>query len=93
MPRAVQVASGTADAQAVAGSATLVGFSARENAGTAAAATVILRNGTAATDPIVAVIELAADSSQTEKIPAVDCPNGIYVDRVAGTSELVVYVL
>lgn len=92
MARAAYVTSGSAGAQGVAGAATLYGFSVRENAGTAAVATVVLRNGTTNTDPIIAAIELAADGSQSASLPAIDCPHGIFVDRTAGTSELVLYV-
>lgn len=93
MPRSIPVASGTAGVQAAAGSSTLMGCSARENAATAAAATVVLRNGTSSSDPIVAVVELAAGTSQTVTVPAIDCPNGIFVDRQAGETELAIYIL
>ena len=92
MPRAIAIATGTADVQGVSGSATVAGYSVRESAGTAAVATVILRNGTAATDPVVALIELAANQSVTASMPAVDCPNGVFIDRVAGETELVLYI-
>lgn len=93
MARAIHVTSSASDAQAIAAPATVVGYSAREAAASAAVATVLIRNGTTASDPIVAMIELAADASQTATLPAVDCPNGVFVDRVAGTTELVIYVL
>lgn len=93
MPRAIAVATGTADVQGVSGAATLAGYSIRESAGTAAVATVILRNGTTATDPIAALIELAANQSTTATLPAVDCPGGVFVDRVAGETELVLYIV
>jgi hypothetical protein len=93
MPRAIHIASGAADAQAVADAATLVGFSVRESAGSAAVATVIIRNGDSDAAPAVAMIELAADGSQTAKLPAIDCPDGIFVERVAGSTELAIYVL
>lgn len=92
MPRAVHVATGTADAQAVGGAATLLGYSVRESAVVAAFATIILRNGTTATAPVVAVVELAADKSESAQLPAVDCSGGLFVDRVAGETELVLYV-
>ena len=92
MPRAVAVATGTADTQGVSGAQTLVGYSIRESAGTAAVATVILRNGTSTSDPAVAIIELAANASETRALPAVECASGVFVDRVAGETELVLYV-
>lgn len=93
MPRAIPVATGTADVQGVTGKATLAGYSVRESAVTPAVATVILRNGTTATDPIVALIELAANASQTETLPSIDCPGGVFVDRVVGETELSLYIL
>lgn len=93
MPRAVAIATGTADAQGVTGAATLVGYSIRESAATAAVATVIIRNGTLATDPAVAIVELAANASTTAALPSVDCSNGVFIDRVAGETELVLYIL
>lgn len=93
MPRAIAVATGTVDVQGVSGGATLAGYSVRESATVAAAATVILRNGTTATDPIVALIELAANASTAQSLPAIDCPGGVFVDRVAGETELVLYIV
>jgi hypothetical protein len=93
MPRSIAVASGTAGVQAATGAATLAGYSVRESAGSPLAATVILRNGTSAAGAAVAFIEIGADASQTVTLPAIDCPNGIFVDRVAGTSEIAIFVL
>lgn len=93
MARAVQVATGTADVQGYTGATTLMGVSARESASTPAAATVTLRNGTSASDPAVALIELAANGSSTFTVPAIDCPNGVFIDRSGGETELVLYIL
>lgn len=90
MPRAIHVPSGTADSAQSAG--TLIGLNIRESAATAAAAEIIIRNGTTATDPIVYIRELDLDEQHAVSLPAVDCPAGIYIDRVAGTTELVLYV-
>lgn len=87
------VASGTADAQAVTGAATLVGCSVRETATVAAAAALVLRDGTAATDPARVFIELAANESKQLALPNVEFTNGIFVDRESGTTELVLYYL
>lgn len=92
MARAVPVASGTADVQGYTGATTLMGVNVSESAVTAAVATVILRNGTLATDPIVAIVELPANGSTVLALPAVDCPGGVFVDRVAGETTLVLYV-
>lgn len=87
------VATGTADVQVVSRGCILRGFSIRESAGTPAVATVILRDGTAATDPIVAVIELAANGSVTEYFDdGISISTGVYVDRVAGETEGAVYL-
>lgn len=94
MSRAIPVASGTADAQAFTGAATLVGLVAREtDAVTPAVASLVIRDGTAATDPIVAVVKLRASEGQMINLPAVSIADGIFVDRSAGTSELVLYIL
>lgn len=90
MSRAIPIADGTADEAAARG--TLVGYSIRESAVSPAVATVVLRNGDGASDPMVAVIELAASGSETTVLPAVECPDGIYVDRVAGSTEVILYV-
>lgn len=92
MSRAVAVASGSAGVQAATGAVSLRGYSVRENAATAAAATVVLRDGTSSTAPARAFIELAADASETVTIPATDFESGVFVDREAGTSELVLYM-
>lgn len=89
MARAIAVASGTTDVQGITGSATLVGFSVRA----AGAATVTFRNGTTATDPIVGYYDAGAAGSVVTQVPAVDCPNGVFVDRGgASATELVIYV-
>ncbi|WP_116051684.1 hypothetical protein [Amycolatopsis palatopharyngis] len=93
MPRPIHVASAATDDQALTGAATLVGLTVRESAGTAAVASVVLRDGTAATDPVIAVVELAANESKVITLPAVAITTGVFVDREAGSSELVLYVL
>ncbi len=83
-----ELASGTADVQVFTGRTVLAGYSIREAATTAAAATVIIRDGTAASDPIVTVIELAANASETTVVPGgVTCTDGVFVERVTGTTE------
>lgn len=91
---ATEVATGTADAQAKAASSRLllVGYSARESAGAAAAAAFNLRNGTTDTDPVIAVCELAANSEKTVMFgDGIECPAGVFVERTAGETHLVVY--
>ncbi|MGV4984519.1 hypothetical protein ACVB8X_13945 [Streptomyces sp. NRAIS4] len=92
MARAIPVATGTADVQAVSGACTLVGFSARETGGTASA-DVTLRDGTDATGAIKAIARLAANGSQVAMVPPVDFVTGIFIDRSGtGSSELVLYI-
>lgn len=92
MPNAIHVATGTSDVQVISGAVNVLGYSVRESGIVGAAATVILRNGTSTSAPAVAIIELAADRSETNILPSVSCPNGLFVDRVTGETELVIYV-
>jgi len=92
MANAIAIATGTGDTQGATGPATLVGYSIRESSGTPAVATVLLRNGTSAAGPVVAIIELVANASASATLPAIDCPAGVFVDRAAGETELVLYV-
>lgn len=86
------IASGTAGVQGVTAAAglRLIGFSVAENAGAPAAATVLLRHGTDATGAPIAYVKLAASGSFTQFLGdgGVYAPNGIYVDRQAGTTEI-----
>jgi hypothetical protein len=92
---AAPVASGTADVQGVAASPNLrlVGWSVTEDAATAAAAQVRLTHGTATTDPELFDITLAADQSTREFFgpDGIAVPNGVFVDRVAGTTKLTLF--
>lgn len=86
----VVVAAGTADVQGVTGKCQLVGYSVRETA--AAAAQIVLRNGTSTAGALQVLINLPATASETQILPAVDFPGGIFVDRTTGTTELVLYL-
>lgn len=67
------------------------GWSVRESAATAAAATVRFREASS-TGQILAVVELPADGSDTRVLdPAVWPAGGVYVEVVAGTVEGVIY--
>lgn len=94
MANAVALASGTVDVQAVTGNVRLMGFSIREAAGSPAAAKLVIRNGTAATDPIVVVLNLNASESVRENFMpnGIVCPAGIFIDRESGTTEGAVWV-
>jgi hypothetical protein len=71
----------------------LAGFSVAETADSPAAAEVVLRHGSVSGDEIVPPMNLAADGFgffwMGEK--GIQCPNGIYVDRVSGTTTVVLY--
>lgn len=85
----VELASGTGDAQAIAAAAglRLFGFSVRENAG--GAATAILYHGTANTDPPIAFLSLASGAVQIQWFgdKGIAIPNGLFVDRLSGTTH------
>jgi hypothetical protein len=91
------VASGTGDVDsgiAAANGLRLRGYSIAETAASAAAAEVKLHHGTTATGILlVAPINLAADGHGGWHWGAdgIACPNGIFVERIAGTTELVIY--
>ncbi|MCP2339176.1 hypothetical protein [Actinomadura rupiterrae] len=92
MARSVVVASGTANVQAVTGPFTLVGVSVRENAGTPAAAALVMRDGTTTGDPARVLVKLAASESKLLGPLSVEFASGIFVHRESGTSELVLYL-
>ncbi len=94
---ATEVASGTTDAQGITGTwnKVLTGFSVAESAAPAAAAEVILRHGTTdAAAMLVAPINLDANGfGQYVLDPPVVVSSGVYVDRVSGTTTLVLYTV
>jgi hypothetical protein len=91
---ATEVSSGTGDVQVLAADNhnRLTGFSCRENAGTPAAAEFIIRNGTSTSAPAVAFVRLNASESVREYFgEGIQCPKGIFIDRISGTTHLTVY--
>lgn len=88
----VVVPSGAAGVQAVTGDCELVGFSVRESAGTPAVASVVLRDGTSSAGASRAFASLAASAADNRLLPAVEFKTGIFVDRTAGSTELVLYL-
>lgn len=92
---ATAVATGSADVAAVAAATglRLLGYSVRESAGSAAVASFNLRNGSTVAGAIVAVEELAADTAKTVWFGGngIACASGIFLDRVAGDTEIVIY--
>lgn len=93
MASGVPVASGNTSVQAVSGPVTLAGLSVRESAGTPAAASFVLRDGTSVTDPIRFVAKLALSESRAVALPALSFNTGVFVHREAGSTELVLYCL
>jgi pyrimidine deaminase RibD-like protein len=93
MARPLPAASDSVGAQLVTGAGALVGLSCRENAGTPAAAVLFLRDGTSSAGKELAVVTLSGGGSQTIQLPAVQFTTGLYLDRVSGTTEAVIYVL
>ena len=92
--RAVALSSASTDVQAVTGRCTLMGWSIHESAGSAAVASLILRDGTSASGAIVAVLELAADGDDHVWFgpDGIRVNGGLYVDRVAGSTEGAVFI-
>lgn len=88
MARAVHVASGTAGAQAVTGSGSLVGYSATAGA----AAGFVLRDGTTSAGSPLAFETFAAAGTVVRLLPAAEFATGVFVDRATAATELVLYV-
>jgi hypothetical protein len=86
----VVVASGSTGVQAVTGDCELVGYSVRESVG--AVASVTLRDGTSSAGASRAFASLAAGGTDSKIVPAVEFKTGIFVDRTAGSTELVLYL-
>ncbi len=90
----INIDSGTGDEQGIVAAYNnrLVGYSVGETAGTAAAAEVKIRHGTAATDSLlVAPINLDANGFGHFNCDIM-CAKGIFIDRISGETELVLYV-
>lgn len=89
------VASGTADVQGLTAKVyrRLCGVSVTEDAGTAAAAEVILRHGTSTGGSELTGIVLAANETKVFWFSdeGVSVPSGVFVDRVAGTTKLTLF--
>lgn len=97
MPHPVVVAAGTGDNAIVAArlGLRLMGLSVAETASSAAVASVDIRHGDSATDPIlVPVMNCEADGFDTFWFGhhGIDCPDGIFINRVTGNTTLVLYI-
>jgi hypothetical protein len=89
------IASGSGDAAGVAPTANLrlMGYSVRESAASPDDASFVIRHGALASDPALVFVEVSADQSTTEWLgeDGIACPNGIFIDRVSGSTEIVLY--
>ena len=97
MATPVAVAAGTTDVAVVGARRDLKlrGYSIAETASSAAAAEAIIRHGTSNSDPqLIAPINLDANGHGMFWFDGhgVDCPEGIWFERVNGNISLVVYV-
>ena len=96
MPHAVSIVAGTGDNAIVAArwNLKLWGFTVAETASSAAAAEVAIRHGTAATAPLLAArMNLDANGFDGWWFgQGIDCPDGIFIDRIAGNTEVVLYI-
>lgn len=89
----INVATGTADAVGYGHNGLLFGFEVRESAVTAAAAEVIIRDGADATGKKLANVVLAADGVEHRSFGTpVRIDSGVFIDRVAGETEVILYV-
>ena len=91
--RAIPVASGATGVQAVTGVGTLIGFSCNVSVAGAAGTALYLRDGTSSAGAMLAIIPAGATGGMTEFLAATPFVTGLFVDKAAGTSELVLYVL
>ena len=72
----------------------LLGWTAVESAGTPALATAVIRDGADVNGAPIAYIGLLASGggSQWFGPQGIVCPNGIFLDRVTGTTTITVFV-
>lgn len=90
----VPVAARSTDGQIYTGSGTLMGFALREAAGTPAAATMVLRDGTSTAGDMIAPVNFTASQSAREWYGPQGIPfnSGIFWDAGTGTVEGVLYI-
>ena len=93
MAQPIPVATGLGDVQVSTGAQKVSGLSARESGTVATAASFVLRNGTTATAPAVIFVELAADgATNLNYADPIRFPDGIFLDRVSGETQVTVFV-
>lgn len=98
--QATVLASGTTDAQVIAATSAgrtpprLIGFSITEDAGTPAVARVRLHHGTGTSGTELFDVEIKADEAHRLWMPpGIEIPDGLFVDRAAGTARLTIFTI
>lgn len=93
MANHVNAALGIEDVVLHSGPCRLRGFSYRESAAVAVDATFILRDGVDATGEPIAFVEVPSNRSGLETFAdAIECKVGLFLERVAGSTEVVAYI-
>lgn len=87
------VATGTGDVQIVTSPVRLIGYSVFESAGTPAAASLTLRDGTSTAGTPVVSVELAQNTSETRTLGGngVLVGGGIFLDRTSGETTVTIW--
>jgi hypothetical protein len=89
----LQLETGTADVTLLSGRGHLIGWSLRESATVAAAASVVFRDGSATGNILAIVTPFAADGTDMFTFDSpVRFNEGLYVERESGETEGAVYV-
>lgn len=90
----VPVLTRTTDLQVYVGSGVLLGFSFRESAGTPAAASFVLRDGTSASGDMIIALNFASDEATLAWLgpQGINFTAGLYLDIQAGELEGAVYI-
>jgi hypothetical protein len=92
----VDVPSGTADDNVFVGTCSITGWSFEEDAGTAAVASLVIRDSaaTSTSAQALAYVQIGADQSVNMSYEhPIRVNAGIFVDRVAGSNRGVIYIL
>lgn len=69
----------------------LAGVNVTESAATAAAAHLRVRDGSS-TGAVLATVKVAGDGHADVPTYHVHCQNGVYIERVSGSTEVVVFI-
>lgn len=69
----------------------LAGVNVTESAGTAAAAHLRVRDGSVS-GAVLATVKVAGDGHADVPVPHVHCQEGVFLERVTGSTEVVAYI-